>query len=421
MTVLHRIALGGLWLHDSDRDTIAVIKEYESLIQSRRYSDHSSWQGKFPVTALPDLMEATYATIDSDECYLVEYVHEVVEGFDRYVEAGGRSATALLHDRTLDKVWRWYNRKPGAVVKQLIESLTGGRAIAGLAFGTGDLLGEGITLERSYEDMGDVVREVLDTSGLGMKARLVGDAILIDVYGPTIVEHLIGDKWGNSASSSYVRDIAEWKNHAIVYGEESSAGTRWRIDVDARGDGDPLRELFVDARDLQRELPATGKTFTVSTNDTFTFSEAHGLEDGNVLVFTGLSGGAPLANGKGYYVRDAGTLQLKVSATEGGGVLDITSNGSGTVQAAVLSVSQYSSILTQRGLEKLAEQRLLEYADAGLLDKRNPGDVVTYDSERWSATLMVTESITTDEGGAVTYGVTVGDAPSTLKRFVRRA
>lgn len=69
-------------------------------------------------------------------------------------------------------------------------------------------------------------------------------------------------------------------------------------------------------------------TFTASTDDTCT-ATAHGLTDGvRVLVDVATAPGG-LADGI-YWVRDATTNTFKLTATEGGAAVDITSTGSGT-------------------------------------------------------------------------------------------
>jgi hypothetical protein len=91
------------------------------------------------------------------------------------------------------------------------------------------------------------------------------------------------------------------------------------------------------------------------------------------------------------------------------------------VDGVVLAESVYLANLAARGAEKLAEQRAVEFAEATLTTARNPGDIVWYDSGRWTVELMVTESTRVNEGGTITYSAAIGDAPVTLKRAIRRS
>jgi HK97 family phage major capsid protein len=74
--------------------------------------------------------------------------------------------------------------------------------------------------------------------------------------------------------------------------------------------------------------PATGSAST----DVFT-ATGHGLSDGNAIIFSAVTGGAPLTAGTRYYARDTTANTFKVTATSGGAAIDITSDmTAGTVQ-----------------------------------------------------------------------------------------
>jgi hypothetical protein len=74
-----------------------------------------------------------------------------------------------------------------------------------------------------------------------------------------------------------------------------------------------------------------GKAFTVAAStDKFT-STAHGFLLGDAVVLrSGLVPGAPLATETVYFARDVETNAFKLTATEGGAAINITSDGSGT-------------------------------------------------------------------------------------------
>jgi hypothetical protein len=74
------------------------------------------------------------------------------------------------------------------------------------------------------------------------------------------------------------------------------------------------------------------KTFTVvAATDTFT-STAHGYANGDPLGIVAVTGAAPLTLGQLVYVRDSVADTFKVTTTAGGAALNITSDGSGSVQ-----------------------------------------------------------------------------------------
>jgi hypothetical protein len=69
----------------------------------------------------------------------------------------------------------------------------------------------------------------------------------------------------------------------------------------------------------------------VATTDVFTIT-GHGYSDGDPLLVIATTVGAPIAAGTVYYVRDSTTNTFKLAATVGGSAINITSDGSGTVQ-----------------------------------------------------------------------------------------
>jgi hypothetical protein len=149
----------------------------------------------------------------------VEHV-ELVTGAEPHCIAKGRSATALLHQRTIEGTEVWSATKHGAIVKDIIDGFTGDRAIAGLSFGTGDTLGTAIDLQHSWGDAGEVVLEVLAAGNLGMTATLTGTDIVLDVFAPTDNGTLLGEKYRNASSGAVVRQTGDWRNYAIVLGED---------------------------------------------------------------------------------------------------------------------------------------------------------------------------------------------------------
>lgn len=211
-----------LWLYDSSRVRTGHVFEASSLVVTRRFAEHSEWRGRFPVSAYDALAAAAYAVPHGqDEVYLVERVTigDDVEAATEYVEAGGRSCTALLHLRTIVGTMSWAAVKHGQIISDIIGSLSGGRAIGGLAFGTGASVGTPIDLQRSWGDMGEVVREVASAASLGLRARLSGTSILIDVFAAASSDALVGDEYGTGSSSQYSVDNTEWRNYAVVLGE----------------------------------------------------------------------------------------------------------------------------------------------------------------------------------------------------------
>jgi len=78
-------------------------------------------------------------------------------------------------------------------------------------------------------------------------------------------------------------------------------------------------------------------TATASTDNIG--STAHGLTDGDSVIFTSLTGGAGLSTNMPYYVVSAATNTFKVSLTKGGTAIDITTDASAATAYALTTLT----------------------------------------------------------------------------------
>lgn len=76
----------------------------------------------------------------------------------------------------------------------------------------------------------------------------------------------------------------------------------------------------------------TLKTFTANSGTDVITSTAHGLNNGDIVIMRPGDLPAPLIAGTLYYVRDKTTDTFKLAATSGGAAIDLTTNGTGTLQ-----------------------------------------------------------------------------------------
>lgn len=72
-----------------------------------------------------------------------------------------------------------------------------------------------------------------------------------------------------------------------------------------------------------------GRSASIATSGIVT-DASHGLQDGDVIYWTALTNGSPLATFTAYYVRDKTADTFKLAATSGGSAIAITSSGTGT-------------------------------------------------------------------------------------------
>lgn len=249
----------GLWLYDIDGNATAVLRE-GALITRRRFREHSAWDGKFPLIEMPGtpyatnydaLADAYFARVaGAEEVYLVENLKLITGGGQEYIEvAESRSASALLHTRTIVGTKDWHDKYAGEMVADVFADFTGARALP-LAFGSGLTLGGTFSVQRSWGDAGEALLELLAAKQLGMRTRFENGVVKLDIIAAAATEVRLGEKYKDGSSMRLVTDDAPWRNYAYVLGEGEGAA-RVQVIVDQTAGG-PRRELYVDASDLQR-------------------------------------------------------------------------------------------------------------------------------------------------------------------------
>lgn len=133
-----------------------------------------------------------------------------------------------------------------------------------------------------------------------------------------LAEYLSPANWGlpNFGDTS---NSGGWENQTKVYKNELIS------EVDRVGGVERVETLLLGG--------GAGKAFTVEASTDKFASAAHGFSngDGVILWASGFTGSVPLALATVYYVRDVETNAFKLTATEGGAAINITSNGAGTL------------------------------------------------------------------------------------------
>lgn len=112
----------------------------------------------------------------------------------------------------------------------------------------------------SYSNLADDFEDYCQKGGLGWR-EIVHDGKLnyLEIYQGGLKRNAVfSDDLGNIKSQSYEINLSKYKNVAYVFGEDSGS-YRKSIMVDIRANtNEDIRELYVDARDLQSEYKEDG-------------------------------------------------------------------------------------------------------------------------------------------------------------------
>ena len=121
--------------------------------------------------------------------------------------------------------------------------------------------------------------------------------------------------------------------------------------------------LFPDATyDAQiAQTARSGQAWTATAADDTLTATGHGYADGQAVVLSWLVDADPLAERTVYAVRDAADDTFALSATVGGTTIDVTSDGSGIVQAVdeAAAIREIARGLAARYATKPSQVRLV--------------------------------------------------------------
>lgn len=112
----------------------------------------------------------------------------------------------------------------------------------------------------SYSNLADDFEDYCQKGGLGWREIVhEGKLNYLEIYQGGLKRNAVfSDDLGNIKSQSYEINLSKYKNVAYVFGEDSGS-YRKSITVDIRANtNEDIRELYVDARDLQSEYEEDG-------------------------------------------------------------------------------------------------------------------------------------------------------------------
>lgn len=253
---------------DSDFEILGDVSLFRTLIWTRRYKSLGMYELHVPSDKFPMLNQGRYLyRNDADELGVIEEPHySIDDNGTREVYCKGYFAERLLEDRVLNNAFHLSGNLEESlrrmVAEYAISPAAAERKIQHLKLG--DIAG--LTLTAVCQRTGSSVNEALYDIGnsYDISHRIRYDFqtndLLFEVWqGKDRRDSQTENSWAvfsdsfcNIRNTAYNRNSAEYKNFAYVAGEGESAD-RVVVTVDMRQDGEELRELYVDARDLAQD------------------------------------------------------------------------------------------------------------------------------------------------------------------------
>ena len=261
-----------LLLLDNNFQICGIIDDFASLVWNRKYYECGNYTLQTKLDRYKDIKNAKYI-------YCKEFIETgVIEAIKiqestQIVETSGRFLESILAKRVINNTKSFKNAITEDIVRNLIKDIAindTNRKIDKLVLGTRQGLGTSRTMQTTGDVLLDKIYELCKEDELGFRVRydFDNDEIVAEVWkGLDRVDTQTTNTWAifsrnfeNITDSEYNTDSTQYRNYAYVEGEVNEEdGTKTRVStiVDIRKNGEERLELYVDARDLQKDEETT--------------------------------------------------------------------------------------------------------------------------------------------------------------------
>ena len=257
-----------LLLLDKDFKICGIIDDFASLVWNRKYYECGNFTLQTKLDKYNDIKIAKYIYCkDFVETGVIEAIK--IQESTQIVETSGRFLESILAKRVINTTKKFSDTITEDIVRSLITDIAindTNRKIDKLVLGTRQGLGTSRTMQMTGDVLLEKIYELCKEDELGFRVRydFDNDNLLVEVWqGSDRVDTQTINTWAifsknfeNITDSEYNIDSTQYRNYAYVEGELSDQeGNKTRVStiVDIRKDGEELIELYVDARDLQKD------------------------------------------------------------------------------------------------------------------------------------------------------------------------
>ena len=252
-------------------ENVGVIDDFESFIWTDRYSEAGDFEiSTYPGSEIIEIAQKNYYLYfkESDHVMIIESLNLTtdVDNGTRLI-ISGRSLESILDRRIV-----WGMMEVSGNVNACIKSLISRnimspsiqeRTISNFLYtDTTDSYILGTTMSSQYtgDNLYDVIKSICDELDIGFKIRLTAaNNFRFSLYNgkdrsynqSTLPYVVFSPAYENIINSNYLDSDTDWRNVALVAGEDRS--TSRKTAVVGTKSGLKRRELYVDARDIQSE------------------------------------------------------------------------------------------------------------------------------------------------------------------------
>lgn len=261
-----------LLLLDKDFQICGIIDDFSSLAWNRKYYECGNFTLQTQISEFNNIKVAKYLFCkDLVETGKIEAIN--IRESEHIVECSGRFLESILANRVIDTTKSFKNKITEDIVRSLISDLaisSTTRKIDKLVLGTRQGLGTSRTMQMTGDVLLDKIYKLCKEDELSIRVKydFDNDELIAEVWqGLDRRDSQNVNTWAifsknfeNVTDAQYNIDETKYKNFAYVEGELTDTEgnkTRTGTTVDRIKTGEERLELYVDARDLQKDEDTT--------------------------------------------------------------------------------------------------------------------------------------------------------------------
>ena len=259
-----------LLLLDRNFEICGLIDDFSSLVWNRKYYECGNFNLQTNVKYLEQFKNAKYIyNKNFSETGILETFNFKDTTTGIQIVFAGRFLESVLEQRVINKTQYFYNTKTEDIIRSLVNTFAINvkeRTIQNLRLGEYKGLGQKRTIQTTGENLLTKIYELCKEDELTISIRYDFDnkEMVFDVWkGLDRTDTQDKNTWAifsrnfeNILQDEYSTDNTKYCNFAYVAGEEKSEN-RVIVEVNRIKENEERRELYVDARDLQKSEDTT--------------------------------------------------------------------------------------------------------------------------------------------------------------------
>lgn len=277
-----------LLLLDKNFKISGLIDDFSSLVWNRRYYGCGNFNLQLPIKYWEQFKNAKYVySKEFEETAILETLNykNTMQGIQ--IQRSGRFLESILAQRVVNKTQYFRNMITEDIIRGLVNTFAinavGDRKIKGIVLGERKGLGRVRTMQMTGGNLLDRIYELCKEDELSIRLRYDFDSnqIVFEVWQGldrrdtqnTNTWAIFSRNFENILEDEYSNDETKYCNFAYVEGEleeqtqtnedgsQSTKKRRVEVTVNRIKDGEERKELYVDARDLQKDEGMTDSEY----------------------------------------------------------------------------------------------------------------------------------------------------------------